>query len=105
MWESDPFRPRAVLGPREVVFGEREGADAFAGDSEDGVANGGENWRGGRVALGRGGGFGPSGNGLHFPGGPGSCGPGGFVGGCSGRAAPRRWGSPGAERRPTPPVP
>jgi hypothetical protein len=32
------------------VFREREGADAFAGDGEDGVADGGENRREGRFA-------------------------------------------------------
>src|SRR5712664_3107918 len=36
---------RHALGPGEAVFGEREGADALAGDGEDGVADGGENGR------------------------------------------------------------
>src|SRR5258708_23031404 len=50
IWESDPFRTGAVLGPREAVFGERERADAFAGDGENGVADGRKNRREGGFA-------------------------------------------------------
>src|SRR5229473_5134576 len=50
MWESAPFRTGAVLGPSEAVFGEREGADAFARDSKNGVADGGKNRREGGFA-------------------------------------------------------
>src|SRR2546429_3614917 len=38
-------RSRCVLGPGKAVFGEREGADTFASDGEDGVADGGKNRR------------------------------------------------------------
>src|SRR5260370_33647547 len=87
MWEADPFRTRAVLGPREAVFGEREGADAFAGDSEDGVANGGKNWRGGGVGSGGGGGGGREGMDFDFLGGLVDWDRGGFGGGGLGGAA------------------
>ena len=50
MLESAPARSRYALGPGEAVFGEREGADAFAGDDEDSVADGGENRRKGGFA-------------------------------------------------------
>ena len=48
--ESALARSRCVLGPGKAVFGEREGADTFAGDGEDGVADGGEYRRKGGFA-------------------------------------------------------
>src|SRR2546429_9133822 len=54
MLESAPARSRYALGPGEAVFGEREGADAFAGDDEDSVADGGEDRREGGFAEGGG---------------------------------------------------
>src|SRR5258708_5564718 len=36
---------RQALGPREAVFGERQGTNAFSGDAKDRVAHGGEDWR------------------------------------------------------------
>src|SRR5260370_39650486 len=43
---------RQALGPREAVFGERQGTNAFSGDAKDRVAHGGGGWGGGGVAAG-----------------------------------------------------
>src|SRR5260370_27338731 len=60
---------RQPLGPREAVFGERQGTNAFSGDAKDRVAHGGEDWRESGVAGASGGIFGFLEKGFDFRGG------------------------------------